>query len=99
MIEILFTIELPSNVNIFPKLVAEIQSFLPGHFWYRQEGVDPLCSLVTLQVPCGNINHGDEVCGEVPGGGPVDEVPLLGVDLGTAGLLSQLSLRHRPFQS
>ena len=53
---------------------------------------------MTLQVLYGNINLRDEVGSEVPGGGGVDEVPLLGVDLSTAGLLSQLSLRHRPVQ-
>ena len=98
MIKVLFTVELSSNVNIFTKLVAEIQGLVPRHFWYRQEGIDPLCSLMTLQVLHGNINHGDEVGSEVPGGGGVDEVPLLSVDLSTAGLLSQLFLRHRPGQ-
>ena len=96
MIEVLFTVELPSNVNIFPKLVTEIQGLIPRQFWYRQEGVDLLCSLLTSHLLQGDLDPGDELGREVPGGGLVDEVPLLGVDLGTAGLLSQLSLRHRP---
>ena len=98
MIKILFTVELASNVNIRSKLVAEILGLLPCQFWYRQKGVDPLCSLVTLQVLNGNIDSPDEVGRDVPDGGGVDEVPLLGVDLGTAGLLSQLNLGHRPGQ-
>ena len=48
------------------------------------------------QLLQGNINQLDELGRDVPGGGGVDEVPLLAVDLSTAGLLSQLSLRHRP---
>ena len=98
LIEVSFIAKPPSNVDIFTKLVTEIQGLLHRHFWYRQEGVDPLCNLMTLQVLQGNINHADELCREVPAGGVVDEVPLLGVDLSTAGLLSQLSLRHRPGQ-
>ena len=96
VIKVLFTIKLPSNVNIRSKLVTKILSLFSCQFWYRQEGVDPLCSLLTLQLLNGNINHPDEFGREAPGGGVVDEVPLLGVDLSTAGLLSQLSLRHRP---
>ena len=96
LIEVSFIAKPPSNVDIFTKLVTEIQGILHRHFWYRQEGVGPLCYLMTLQVLQGNINHGDELGREVPAGGVVDEVPLLGVDLSTAGLLSQLSLRHRP---
>ena len=99
MVEVIFTVKLPSNVNIFPKLVTEIQGLLPGQLWNRQEGVDLLCSLMTLDLLQWDVDHGDELGREVPGGGRVDEVPLLGVDLSTAGLLSQLSLRHRPVQS
>ena len=98
MIEIIFTVELPSNGNILTKLVTEILRLLPSHFWYRQEGVDLLCSLQAPHLLQGDLDPGDELGREVPGGGLVDEVPLLGVDLGTAGLLSQLSLRHRPGQ-
>ena len=98
VVKVLFTVELPSNMNIFTKLVTEILRLLPGQFWYRQEGVDLLCSLQALHLLQGDLDPGDELGREVPGGGLVDEVPLLGVDLGTAGLLSQLSLRHRPGQ-
>ena len=98
LVKVLFTVELSSNVNLRSKLVTEILRLLPRQFWNRQEGVDPLCSLLTLQVLHGNINHGNEVRRDVPGGGAVDEVPLLGVDLTAACLLSQLSLRHRPGQ-
>ena len=98
MIKVLFTIELPSNVNIFTKLVTEIQGLIPCEFWNRQEGVDLLIFLLTPHLLQGDLDPGDELGREVPGGGLVDEVPLLGVDLSTAGLLSQLSLRHRPAQ-
>ena len=98
MIKVLFTVELSGNVNIFTKLVTEIQRLLPRHLWYRQKGVDPLCCLLAPQLLQWDVNHGDELGREVPPGGLVDEVPLLGVDLSTAGLLSQLSLRHRPDQ-
>ena len=99
MVEVIFTVELPSDVNIFAKLLTEIQGLLPGQFWYRQEGVDLLCSLQAPHLLQGDLDPGDELGREVPAGGLVDEVPLLGVDLSTAGLLSQLSLRHRPVQS
>ena len=98
MIEIIFTVELPSNGNILTKLVTEILRLLPSHFWYRQEGVDLLCSLQAPHLLQGDLDPGDELGCEVPGGGLVDEVPLLGVDFSTACLLSQLSLRHRPGQ-
>ena len=58
MIEVLFTVELPSNVDIFTELVTEIQGLRPRYFWYRQESIDPLCFLVTLQVLYGNIDPG-----------------------------------------
>ena len=96
VIEVLFRVKMPSDVNFLSKLVTEISGLLLSQSWYWQKGVDPLCYLVTLQVLSGNIYHGDEVGSEAPGTGLVDEVPLLGVDLSTAGLLSQLSLRHRP---
>ena len=92
MIKVLFVGELPSNVNIFTKLVAEVQGLLPGQFWYGQKGVDLLCFLLTPQVLQGDLSQGDELGREVPVGGGVDEVPLLGVDLSAAGLLSQLLL-------
>ena len=98
VIKFLFTVNLPSNVNIFAKFVTEIQGLLPCQLWNRQEGVDLLCSLQAPHLLQWDVNLGDELRREVPGGGLVDEVPLLGVDLGTAGLLSQLSLRHRPGQ-
>ena len=98
MVKVLFTVELASNVNLRSKLMTEIHGLLLGQSWYRQEGVDLLCFLLTLQVFQGDVNQGDELGRDVPGGGAVDEVPLLGVDLSTAGLLSQLSLRHRPGQ-
>ena len=83
-------------MNIFTKLVTEILCFLFCQFRYRQEGVDLLCSLVTLQLLQRNVSHGDQLSREVPVGAGVDEVPLLGVDLSAAGLLSHLLLRHRP---
>ena len=96
MIKVLFTIELPSNVNIFTKLVTEIQGLLSSQFWNRQEGVDLVCFLLAPHLLQWDLNPGDELGREVPAGGGVDEVPLLGVDLNTAGLLSQFSFRHRP---
>ena len=98
MIKVLSTVELSSNVKIFTKLVTEIHGLLLRQFRNRQEGVDLLCFLLTPHLLQGDVNLGDELGREVPGGGAVDEVPLLGVDLSTAGLLSQLSLRHRPAQ-
>ena len=85
-------------MNIFTKLVAEIQGLLLSQFWNWQEGVDLIISLPAPQLLQGDVNPGDERGREVPGGGGVDEVPLLGVDLSTAGLLSQLNLGHRPGQ-
>ena len=96
MIEIIFSIKLPSNVDIFSKLVTEIQGLLHRYFWYWQEGVDLVGFLTAPQFLQWDLNPGDELSREVPGGGGVDEVPLLGVDLSTAGLLSQFSFRHRP---
>ena len=96
MIKVLFTVELAGNVNIFTKLVAEIQGLLLGQFRNRKERVDLLGFLPAPHLLQGNVNLGDELGREVPGGGGVDEVPLLGVDLRTAGHLYHLSLRHRP---
>ena len=98
MIKILSVCELPSNVNIFTKLVAEIKGLLPGQFGYGHERVDLLCLLLTPQVLQRDVSHGDELGREVPVGVGVDEVPLLGVDLSAAGLLSHLLLRHHPGQ-
>ena len=93
-VKVLFTVELSSNVDIRPELVTEIQGLVLRQSGYRQEGVDLLCYLLTLQVLQREVNPGDELGRDVPGGGPVDEVPLLGVDLSTVRLLSQLSFRH-----
>ena len=92
MIKVLFVGELPSDVNIFTKLVAEVHCLLPGQFWYGQKGVDLLSFLLTPQVLQRDLSQGDQLCREVPVGGGVDEGPLLGVDLSAAGLLSQLLL-------
>ena len=96
MIKVLFVAELPGNVNILTKLVAEVHGLFPCQFWYGQECVDLLCFLLAPQVLQRNVSHGDQLSREVPVGAGVDEVPLLGVDLSAAGLLSHLLLRHRP---
>ena len=98
VIEVLFTVELSSNVNIFTELVTEILRILLRQFRNRQKGVDLIISLLAPHLLQGDVNHGDERRRDVPDGGAVDEVPLLGVDLTAACLLSQLSLRHRPGQ-
>ena len=98
VIEVLFTVEVSSNVNIFTELVTEILRILLRQFRNRQKGVDLIISLLAPHLLQGDVNHGDERRRDVPDGGAVDEVPLLGVDLSTTGLLSQLSLRHRPGQ-
>ena len=96
MIKVLNIKELPSNMNILPKLVAEIQGLLPGKLRDGEEGVDLLCLLLASQVLQGDLSLSDEGGSEVPDGLTVDEVPLLGVDLPAAGLLPQLLLRHHP---
>ena len=76
--------------------MTEVLRLLPRQLWYREEGVDLLIFLLTPHLLQGDHDPGDELGREVPGGGLVDEVPLLGVDLSTAGFPSQLFLRHRP---
>ena len=64
-------------MNILTKLVAEILRLLPGQLRHRQEGVDLLRLLLAPQVLQGDVGESDEVRGEVPDGGAVDQVPLL----------------------
>ena len=97
MIKVLLTVELSSNVDIFTKLVTEIQGLLLRQFRNRQEGVDLIGFHLAPHLLQGDLNHGDELPGrDVPVGGAVDEVPLLGVDLSATRLLFQLYLRHCP---
>ena len=50
VIKVVFSEELPSNVNIFSKLLAELNGVLHGQLWYGQEDVDLLCLLGAPQV-------------------------------------------------
>ena len=96
MIKVIFVENLSSNVNIISKLMAEVQSLRLGKLRYGQERVDILRLLLAPEVLGGNVHQSDEVGGEVPAGGVVDHVPLLGVDLPAVCLNCQLCLRHRP---
>ena len=97
MIKVVSGEELASNPNIFSELVTEILRLFPRQLRYGQEGIDLLRFLLAPQVLQRDVREsGHEDRGEVPGGGAVDEVPLLGVDLPAVGLLGQFGLRHGP---